>query len=330
MTGFRAVVASVCLVAISGATAGCARPFLTTTSQIQQAAAQVALVELWSEPKDLAQRDLLWGAGRRDSAPAKNDVFTVVGIDKTGYSRGYDAKGADGRDWDIKVGDEVQPEIVLSRILWAVGYHQPETYYLAGWQLAGSWESEGEPARFRLQSDHETDGEWAWLDNPFGDTRPLHGLVAINLLLNNHDLKTSNNRIYRLRDPKAEPRRRYIVQDLGASLGKPRGFPYLRGTRNNIDDYEDLNLIRKVNGATVQLDYRGFHSDVLETLSAVDVIWACELMDRLSDAQLDDAFKAAEYPVELRKRYIAKLRDKIREGLALRTAQQRVSSEARE
>jgi hypothetical protein len=249
-------------------------------------------------------------------------MYTVLALDTSGYSKGYDVKGPDGREWDIKLGREVQPEIVLSRILWALGYHQPETYYVSGWQLEGSWESEGEPARFRLQSDHESEGEWPWRENPFSHTRPLQGLVAINLLLNNHDLKTSNNRVYRLHDPRAEPRRRYVVQDIGSALGKPRGLPYFRGTRNDIDDYESLNLIRRATGSMVQLDYRGQHADILERLSPADVIWACELMNRLSDAQLDDAFKAADYPPDIRKRYVTKLRDKIREGLALRTGQQ--------
>jgi hypothetical protein len=321
---------AVCLTALVCLTIACTRPMLAA-APVKQPAAPVALQELWSDPKDIAQRNLLWGASRPDNVPSNTDVFTVMAVDRTGYSEGYDVTGPDGREWDIKIGEEVQPEIVLSRILWALGYHQPEMYYVTGWQLAGSWDSEGEPARFRLQSDHDSDGEWAWLDNPFAGTRPLQGLVAINLLLNNHDLKTSNNRIYQLRDSaKAEPRRRYVVQDIGSALGKPRGFPYVRGTRNDIDDYESLDLVRKATDSQVQLDYRGRYANVLERLTRADVIWACELMDRLSDAQLDDAFKAADYAPDLRQRYIAKLRSKIREGLALRMAQEASLGEPRE
>ena len=320
MTSVR-VCLPVCLVTLLACmSTACTRPVLGTASPVRQPTPQVAVLELWSDPTDIAQRNLLWGSSRREHAPSTTDVYTVVSIDKTGYSRGYDVKGPDGRTWDIKLGNEVQSEIVVSRVLWALGYYQPETYYLTGWQLAGSWESEGEPARFRLESDHQNDGEWAWLDNPFNGTRPLQGLIAINLLLNNHDLKTSNNRVYRLADPKAEPARRYVVQDVGSSLGKPRGFPYVKGTRNNLEDYEDLGLIRTIDGSRVQLDYRGQHADVLEALSPADLIWACELMDRLSDAQLDDAFKAGGYDSDVRQRYIAKLRSKIREGLALRSA----------
>jgi hypothetical protein len=313
--------ASVCVVIVC-LSASCVRPTLGRSSLVRQPAPQAPILELWSEPRDLAQRDLFRGSGQQAEAPRAEDLYTVLEVDKTGYSGGYNVSGPDGRKWDIKLGREVQPEIVLSRILWALGYYQPATYYLTGWQLDGTWESEGEPARFRLQSDHESEGEWAWLENPFAGTRPMQGLVAINLLLNNQDFKTSNNRIYRLTDSRAEPARRYVVQDLGFALGKPRGFPYIIGTRNDIDDYEAVGLVKNVDGTKVQLDYRGLHANVLERLSPTDIVWASELVNRLSDAQLDDAFRAADYPPEIRKRYIAKLRDKIREGLALDTVQE--------
>ena len=316
----------VCFITVACFSTGCARPTLGG-SQVKQPAPQVALVELWSEPTDIAQRDLFWGGSRRAEAPSTDDVYTVLSLDKTGYSRGYDVKGADGREWAVKVGDEVQSEIVLSRIFWALGYYQPQTFYVTGWQLAGEWEKEGEPARFRLQSDHESDGEWAWLENPFAGTRPLQGLVAISLVLNNWDLKTSNNRVYRLRDDHAEPAKRYVVQDLGDSLGKARGLPHFRGTRNDIEDYEDLTLIRKVDGSKVQLDYKGQHTDILKKLSPADIVWGCELLNRLSDAQLDDALRAADYAPDIRQRYIAKIRSKIREGLALRAPASQVAAE---
>jgi len=317
-----------CLIVACVSTA-CARPTLNG-SPINQPAPQVALTELWSEPTDIAERDLFWGGSRRAEAPSTNEPYTVLSLDKTGYSRGYNVKAADGREWDVKVGDEVQSEIVLSRILWGLGYYQPQTFYLTGWQLTGNWDNEGEPARFRLRSDHESDGEWAWLENPFAGTRPLQGLVAISLVLNNWDFKTSNNRVYRLRDEKAEPAKRYVVQDLGASLGKPRGLPHYRGTRNDIADYERLTLIRKVEGSKVELDYKGPHTDVLKRLSPADIVWGCELLNRLSDAQLDDAFRAADYPADIRQRYIAKIRSKIREGLALRTTTSAVTAEGQE
>lgn len=305
------------LVVVVCGTCSCA-PVVQRTRVADRATSRVPMLELWKEPTDLARRDLRWGAGRPGNAPSPNVMYTVVKRDHSGYSRGYDVVGPDRRTWSIKVGREVQSEIVLSRVLWALGYQQPETYYVKGWQLAGDWKFEGEPARFRLQSDHDSAGEWKWVDNPFAATTPMHGLIAINLLFSNWDLKTSNNRIYRLEDPRAEPTRRYVVQDLGAALGKPRLFPVPIGTRNDIDGFEETTLIKDVHGSEVVLNYRGRHGEILERLTVGDLIWACELVNRLRDAQLDDAFKAAEYTPEVRRRYITKIRAKIQEGLALR------------
>ena len=74
-----------------------------------------------------------------------------------------------------------------------------------------------------------------------------------------------------------------------------------------------------MDGSKVQLDYRGPHADVLKRLSPADIVWGCELLNRLSDAQLDDAFRAADFSPEIRQRYVTKIRSKIQEGLALRT-----------
>jgi hypothetical protein len=274
---------------------------------------QASVEELWVEPADLAQRNLRWGPGSAQDAPATRAEYTVQARDRSGYSDGYDVVDRHQREWDIKIGKEAQTEVAVSRILWALGYHQPVTYYVTDWKLDGEWPDEGTPARFRLQSDHTNDGEWEWHDNPFADSRPLHGLITINLLLNNWDLKGSNNRIYR-----TPAGRRYVVQDLGASLGKSRAFPFAIGTRNEIADFEGTTLIKRAKGSKVSFDYNGLYTDVLEPIAVGDVVWACELMSRLSDAQIDDAFEAAGYSPEIRARYVKKVRAKIQEGLALR------------
>src|SRR5262250_3420530 len=157
MTYSRIACRPVLVVVVCGASA-CA-PVVERHRVPDRATARVPMLELWGNPTDLAERDLRWGPGRADHAPSAEATYTVTKVDNTGYSRGYDVVGPDGRKWSIKVGKEAQPEVVVSRILWALGYHQPETYYVKGWQLAGTgtWKFEGEPARFRLQSDHHSD-----------------------------------------------------------------------------------------------------------------------------------------------------------------------------
>jgi hypothetical protein len=241
------------------------------------------------------------------------------------------------RRWDVKIGREAQPELVLGRVLWLIGYHQPVMHFLPTWRRQGEPGREQLSARFRLQSDHDTEGEWAWRDSPFAGTRELKGLVVVNLLMNNWDFKTSNNRIYRIESADG-PVRRYVVQDLGASFGKPRLarsskllalLPGKVGTRNDIEEFEGTRLIRSIRGSEITLDYRGAAGEILETMNVADVIWACELMNRLQDSQLDDAFKAADYDATVRARYVTKIRAKIREGLALR-ADARFSSKGQQ
>ena len=56
---------------------------------------------------------------------------------------------------------------------------------------------------------------------------------------------------------------------------------------------------------------------LVDMLTIPDVVWTCRLFARLSDRQLDDAFRAAGYSDDERARYVAKVKSKIAEGLAL-------------
>src|SRR6187401_392210 len=90
--------------------------------------AGIDLGELWVEPRDLASRDLFYGAGGLAQAPGSSATYQIVAVDRTGFSPGYDVRDARGGDWSVKLGVEAQPEVVVSRVLWALGYHQPPTY----------------------------------------------------------------------------------------------------------------------------------------------------------------------------------------------------------
>ena len=87
--------------------------------------------------------------------------------------------------------------MTTSRILWAIGFHQPPTYYVERWTMTGAQAGEQLPGRFRPKlKGEEVVGDWSWYENPFVGSRPYAGLVVANLILNNWDWKTSNNKIY--------------------------------------------------------------------------------------------------------------------------------------
>jgi hypothetical protein len=288
------------------------------------------IAELWQEPADLLERDLFYGPGGASLAPPpENGTFEFVAFKTTGTNPGYDVKDATGRLWSVKLGVEAQSEVTASRILWAMGFPQPATYYVHQFTLTGTDAGVKTNARFRTDIDRwRAAGEWSWYENPFVGTQPFRGLVVAQLVLNNWDMKTSNNRIYEATDASATPRRQFMVRDVGSSLGhskQHRFFAMLgtrgaQGSKNNIDDFERQGFIENVSGDKVEFDYRGMNQALVDTVTPADVIWACERLAKIPDAHWQAAFKAGWYPQAEADRYVAKIKEKIAQGLALKTS----------
>jgi hypothetical protein len=271
------------------------------------------IAELWEDPGDVISRDLFYGRGGKSLKPSPTTPFEFKAIDSIGYSTGYDVVDPEGRKWAVKTGAEAQPEVVSSRVLWAAGYRQPVMHFVAEWTLKNGPVAKPLPGRFRYGHDHKSVGDWSWTENPFFGTREFNGLVITNLLLNNWDIKTTNNRIYEMAEG-LTPSRWFVTQDIGASLGKT-AWPV--GNRNNVDGFERQRFVLGVENGRVQFDYQARHRELLENITPADVVWICGILDKVSDRQWDDAFRAAAYPEETADRYIRKLKSKIQEGLAV-------------
>ena len=280
------------------------------------------LRSLWREPTNVESRDLFYGAGGRELAPGAGP-FTFVERKSTGTNPGYDVRDSSGALWSVKLGREAQSEVVLSRVLWAVGYHQPPVYFVPQWQMIGDERGEHLASRFRREMpEHEVEGDWSWYDNPFIGTRPFAGLVAINFLLNNWDLKEANNKIYAVKvDGRVE--RRYLVRDLGGSLGSAMQpavlswMPFMRwmqGSRNDLEDFERQDFIKGVDGDRVDFHYRGLDGELAESVTPADLRWTVSLLERLSEAQWLDAFRAAGYADDVQRRYVRKIQAKLAEA----------------
>ena len=77
-------------------------------------------------------------------------------------------KDASGRMWSVKLGVEAQSEVTASRILWAMGFPQPATYFVPQFTLTGADAGVKTNARFRTELEQwRSTGEWSWYDNPF-------------------------------------------------------------------------------------------------------------------------------------------------------------------
>ncbi len=287
------------------------------------------MAELWQDPADLAQRDLFYGPGGQALAPpASGATYEFVAFKTAGTQPGYDVRDSAGRLWSVKLGVEAQPEVTASRILWAIGFHQPPTYFVHEFTLTGTDAGLKTVARFRTDFDQWKSGEeWDWYDNAFKNSKQFRGLVVANLILNQWDFKPSNNRIYQAVDASVKPRKLFVVRDLGASLGEMKqstvfkvlGTAGAQGSKNDIEDFEQQGFIKKVDGTDVSFDYRGMNQALVDLPMAADVVWACELMSRISDEQWQAAFRAGAYPDDIAARYIRKIKQKIADGLAIRT-----------
>lgn len=279
----------------------------------------VKMAEFWQEPTDVAQRDLLNGPGGAALAPNPNATFTLLKADPSGFSPGLDVKDDQGQEWSVKLGPESRTETVISRIVWAMGYHQPAVYYLPRFTVVdnGTVKSEG-PARFRLEpSTQKKMGEWSWRNNPFLDTQPFAGLFVLMTVVNNWDLKSQQNEVYSTPVEGAGPLRQYVVKDLGASLGKSKWW--LPGTRDDIEAFEQEPFIKSVSGNRVKLHFRGAWREpqLVDSVAANDVRWMCERLARLTRGQWLDAFRAGGYTDAESDRFIRRIQQKIDEGLRI-------------
>jgi len=274
------------------------------------------LAELWVDPGS-QPRNLLTGVGDSGPQPASDARYDILKRDTTGYSITYHVRDEHGREWSVKIGPEARPEVASSRIVWAVGYHQVPSYFVERW--IGVADAKGQlfgGSRFRPHDmGLKSDGLWSWQENPFVGTPPYQGLLALMMILNSTDLKNENNELYEItKAPKEGARRWYVVKDLGASLGETGKMDPRRGY---LEGFEKWPFVRGVDHGFVRFAFNGRHKELLEHISVDDVRWICRRLGTLTDRQWRDAFHAGGFDGEETRRYVARIRQKIDEGLAL-------------
>src|SRR5262249_42423267 len=147
---------------------------------------------LWTDP-GTTRRDLLMGPGGDAMRPDLRHV-TLIEKEKGGYSTKYRVRDASGNEWIAKVGKEAQSETAASRLLWGVGYFSDTNYLVPSVQVDGL-KKPLTNVRFsaRPKGIKRVDG-FEWKDNPFMGSREFQGLKVMMALLNNWDIKDSNNK----------------------------------------------------------------------------------------------------------------------------------------
>jgi len=261
---------------------------------------------LWREPTDIESRDLFLGPGGEAMKPDLSRVTFLKDQAGGGYSINYRVRDGSGKIWVAKLRSEAQPETAAVRLMWALGYATEINYLVPCIKIEGAPSNsvkkcegggfanaklEARPAEVkRLEN-------WQWANNPFAGTKEFQGMIVMMSLMNNWDLKDENNRILYL--PKGEsggPELHYILSDLGATFGKTGGF--MSRSRNKPEDYARAKFIEGVEGGRVKFAYGGKNSGLFANVTVEQAKWIGTWLTRLSDKQLSDAFRAANYTPE--------------------------------
>ena len=297
--------------------AGCMAPHMHST--LPGPATSLQMAELWEEPTDLTGRDLFNGPWATTFAPNPTATYAFVSTKTVGVSPGFAVRDEQGAEWSVKLGPEARVEVVTSRILTALGYHQPPVYYLPKWTLKGGPGPTEQPeGRFRPKHSVLKDtGPWSWQANPFVGTQAYNGLRVLMMLLNQSDLKNSNNTLYEVKKSdgvETAAARWYVARDIGAGLGETGR---LNPRRGDVALFEQIAFMKGVDDGDVHFNYHGRHQELADHISPGDVRWMCNLLSKLSDGQWHDAFRAAGYDTALANRFIARIKVKMAEGRAL-------------
>ncbi|HEY6243462.1 MAG TPA: hypothetical protein VIX17_05935 [Pyrinomonadaceae bacterium] len=277
---------------------------------------------LWRQPSDIATRDLYLGPGGESMRPDLRRI-TFIKEEKGGYSKKYRVKDASGREWVAKIGKEAQSETSAVRLLWGLGYLTEVNYLVPRVTILGKGTFNNVRFEARPKGWKRLD-DWKWSRNPFNGTPELQGLKIMMALINNWDLKDSNNKIVYV---EKNDELRYIISDLGATFGHASTTPLLwriTRSRNNPPKYAKTKFLEKVKGDRVSIHFGGKNRGLLKNISVRDAEWIATLLSQLSDQQIRDAFRAANYSpadvdllastVRNRAEELASLRPSIRIG----------------
>ncbi len=271
---------------------------------------------LWRAPADISKRDLYWGQGGKAMRPDLREV-TLIKKEPGGYSTKYRVRDASGHEWVAKIGKEAKGETAASRLMWAVGYF-PDVNYLVPRVHVKGLDKDLENVRFGLRpKDVKRVDGWQWKKNPFVGSREFQGMKVMMAVLNNWDIKDSNNKVAVVKNDKiADKELRYFVSDLGGSFGKVSHIPrflYFKPDRNNPKAYAKTRLINKVKDDRVDFHYKLKRKDLFKNITVDQAQWISGWLSRLSDRQLADAFRAANYSPEEVRLMSHGVRQRIRE-----------------
>lgn len=248
---------------------------------------------MW-EPVNISQMDLFDGPGGDSMRPDLRKI-EFIKEEKGGHNKKYRIKDGSGRTWVAKIGREARPETAAVRLLYGIGYKTEINYLVPSITIPGKGTFQN--VRLEARPDNvERLEEWKWKSNPFVGSKELQGLKMMMVFMTNWDVLDLQNKVIEV-----DGENQYIVSDLGATFGRlgNNNLPiiYRLGRKTGSPKhYAKTRFIRRVESdGDVILSYKGKNRGVFKGITVEDARWLSKLMSQLSDKQIGDAFRAANY-----------------------------------
>jgi len=247
---------------------------------------------MW-EAVNIRARNLYDGPGGSGMRPDLSRI-EFLKEEKDGHNKKFRIRDGSGKEWVAKLGREAQPETAAVRILWGIGYKTEINYLVPTLTIPrkGTFQNVRLEAR---PSNVERLGEWKWKSNPFVGTPQLQGLKMMMVFMTNWDVLDLQNKILRVGGED-----QYIISDLGSTFGRlgNNNLPlfYRLGRKvNSPKSYIKTSFVKEVEDGEVKLAYKGKNRGLFRGFTVDQARWLARLLGRLSEQQIRDAFRAANY-----------------------------------
>lgn len=251
---------------------------------------------LW-ESGNISRRDLYDGPGGKEMRPDTSRI-TFIKEEKGGHNKKYRIKDGAGREWVAKLGPEAQPETAAVRLLYGLGYKTEINYLVPSLTIPGKGTFKN--VRLEARPDNiERLYEWKWRQNPFVGTSELQGLKIMMVFMTNWDLLDLQNKVLKVQR-KNGSELQYIISDLGATFGKlgnnnlPIFFRLGRKT-GSPKHWKRARFVKRVDDGDVVFAFKGKSRGLMKEISVEDARWLADKLNQLTDKQLTDIFRAANY-----------------------------------
>lgn len=247
---------------------------------------------MW-EPVNTKSLDLYEGPGGDAMQPDLSSI-KFIKEEKRGHNKKFRISDGSGRIWIAKIGREAQPETAAVRLLYGLGYKTEINYLVPSITIPGK----GTFKNVRLEARPDNAkrlGEWKWKSNPFVGTKELQGLKMMMVFLTNWDVLDLQNEIIATGDED-----HYIVSDLGSTFGRlgNNNLPiiYRLGRKTgSAKHYTKTKFVKEVEDGEVKLAYKGKNRKLFKGFTVAEARWLSSHLNRLSDDQIRDVFRAANY-----------------------------------